>query len=55
MMVLCVPDVSDAVNPSNFVSQSGVNFHENRSVLPQTSVFVVIDEYTHDQKGVVSL
>ena len=53
MMVLCIPDVSDVFTPSNFVSQSGVKLQENRSVLPQTSVLAVIDEYTYGQKGIV--
>jgi len=54
MMVLCTANVSDIFTPSNFVSQSGVKFRANRSVLLQTSVFVVIDEYAYGQKGMVS-
>jgi len=54
LMVLCIPDVSDIITLSNFFPQSGVKLQENRSVLPQTSVFAVVDEYTYGQKGMVS-
>jgi hypothetical protein len=56
MMVLCIPeDVSGIFTPSNFVSQSGVMISGNRSVLPQTSVFAVVDGYTYGQKSMVIL